>query len=250
MRRIINVVLFAAALNGVLCGSAQIAADTTQARLYDRDSVAIASAIPDRVNLDDLKAFGKKMREDHVITREEDEIYTEMLRRCELPPNMRMAPASVFVDTVTIVDPYLVEDNDVYFLIDAKDLDFEKPRQSLRDKPCFATFLHGDIADVVFTLPAKLNVSLIDRNLLYIDDNVNVELYKKSRRGNIYHFTENVTKFLITLVQISELNRRFDVHYDFEGKAPKNLPHPFIKNGMPYSQYMLVATPLISDKGK
>ncbi len=185
MRRIINVVLFAAALNGVLCGSAQIAADTTQTRLYDRDSVAIASAIPDRVNLDDLKAFGKKMREDHVITREEDEIYTEMLRRCELPPNMRMAPASVFVDTVTIVEPYLVEDNDVYYLIEAKDLDFENPGQSQKDKPCFATFLPGRIVDVIFSLPPKLNVSLIDRNLLNIDEDVNIELYKKCKRGNI-----------------------------------------------------------------
>ncbi len=74
--------------------------------------------------------------------------------------------------------------------------------------------------------------------------------YIKSASAEIYLFTEKVTKFLITLMQISELNQRLNVHYDFEGKRLKNLPHPVVQNNMPYSQYMLVATPLMSDEGK
>lgn len=251
MKQIIIVMLFVAALNYALCSVAQISAGTTLPGIPEPDSAAVASAIPDRVITPaDLSEFNEKRGTTGRSRKEEQAIYKEMVRRCEFPASMRMAPTSVLVDTVTIVDPYLVEDNDVYYLIEGKSLDFENPKKSLKKEICFAILEPWQVGHIIFAMSPKMYYNLEDRNMVNIDYDVDIEIYKKSRRGNIYRYTRNVTKFLITLVQISKLNRLIDVHYDFLGKPPKNLPHPVVKNDMPYSQYILVASPLMSDKGK
>ena len=121
--------LFAAALNGVLCSYTQISADTTLTRLYERDSAAIASAISERViTWDDVRTFSNQIEADSVITPAEQQAYFEMIMRSTLPSEVRAAPITVFVDTVTIENPYILENNNVFYLIAAKDLDFDNIR--------------------------------------------------------------------------------------------------------------------------
>ena len=256
MRRIINVMLIVAALNGVLCSYTQISADTTLTRLYERDSAAIASSISERViTWDDVRTFSNQIEADSVITPAEQQAYFEMIMRSTLPSEVRAAPITVFVDTVTIENPYILENNNVFYLIAAKDLDFDNPDKSLKTKPCYALIVASENA-IVFAMHPKLSLSLAYANLLDSYEGLYIDLYKNTSNGKIYRYDKQVSKFLITLVQIRRFNEMiyhsFDEYISFgeDSESEAERSHPVVKNDMPYSQYILVASPLMPDKGK
>ena len=102
----------------------------------------------------------------------------------------------------------------------------------------------------------KLSLSLAYANLLDSYEGLYIDLYKNTSNGKIYRYDKQVSKFLITLVQIRRFNEMiyhsFDEYISFgeDSESEAERSHPVVKNDMPYSQYILVATPLMSDKGK
>lgn len=180
------------------------------------------------------------------ISVEEFELFREEIRKSTPPADKRAAPTSVLVDTVTINNPYIIEDkkDKMYYLIDEKIIDFKNPQKSLKEKTSYVVFPPCVVANVLFTMPPKLSVSLDDAKITnMIDEKGYMVIYKKGRKFDIYKYEENFTKFLITLVRVDRLRGILTVHYD-----PEHIPGytitPVIKSEMPYSQYMLVATPL------
>lgn len=175
-----------------------------------------------------------------------EDLFREKIRKTTPPVYERSAPTSVFVDTVTINNPYIIEDKKemMYYLIDEKDIDFRNPNKSLKEKTCYVVFRPYEVADVIFTMPAKLSISLDDANISnMIDEKGKLVIYKRRGDFDIYRYAENFTKFLITLVRVDKLKGILHGDYDFVN-APGYSISPVIKSEMPYSQYMLVATPL------
>lgn len=147
-------------------------------------------------------------------------------------------PKSVLVDTVTIEKPYIVLKDDIYYMIDSAYLDFDNPGKSLKDSPCYVLF---DDATLIYWV---MTDKMIDAyNLYSCVDGDRVDIIKKTKYDNIYQFTKNQTKFLITLVRIDVITNWLKADYDFID-APGYSIRPVVKSEMPYSQYMLVATPL------
>lgn len=178
-----------------------------------------------------------------------EDLFREKIRKTTPPVYKRSAPTSVLVDTVTIRNPYIVKEKkeQMYYLINEKDIDFKNPEKSLKEKTCYVVFRPYEVAAVIFTMPAKLSISLDDANISnMIDEKGKLVIYKKGENFDIYRYAENFTKFLITLVRIDKLEGMLHVDYDFDD-APGYSISPDIKSEMPYSQYMLVATPLRQD---
>lgn len=154
---------------------------------------------------------------------------------------------TIFIKSIEIPNPYLIEYNKNYYLVDGDKfyLNEENLIESLRKRMSFATFIDYHLDYVFLGLNAVEYEMLQNARVLdLIETQSDIIQLKSTTNGNVYKYANNLTYFLVFLVQIQFYNNILDP--DSQYSSPPKKFENMIESNMPESEYILFACPLKS----